>query len=297
MADKPRHSSKILDRMQTLVPSEIRNLVQTLAFVALSGAGIWEFVLKEIIWPNAAPINLTTEVTLKEVGFSNAGGGESTGPFEAIEVAVTAKNPSTLDVYLLGNCWYAKGFKFRMREENKDWVTAINNPMRPDALGGRISRHVLGHGGAYYDVQKTRVVAGNAVFTDYVLHPNESISASFVIFVPQNRYDVLQVFVQLPTTAVADEAAVAWTVVDTDTEPDTGCLPQYSRKPNGYLEKLTSFFRNRNNTFEKIEEDALNSDSRLKYQIAKSRRELSLWQSKPLPTDITTPPGTSPSPR
>lgn len=294
MADKPRLSSKIRGWMQTLASSEIRDWVQTLAIVAGVGVGLWQFWFKEILTPAAAPINLTTEVTLKEAGFSGAGSGESKELFEAIELTIVAKNPSTRDVYLLGNCWYARGFAIRAREENKDWAAAINERITPDALDKKISGRVLASEGAYYDVQKTRVVAANAVFTDIILHPNESISSSFVIFVPQNMYDVLHVVVQLPTTAV-DEAAQVWTVTDTDNELDPGCNGQLFRKRSGIVEKITDFFRKRNGIFEEIKDThAAFLDRTLQYQIAKSTRELSLWQSKPPSTAATKPSGTLP---
>jgi hypothetical protein len=249
---------------EPLLSSVTRNWLQTACIIAGVGAGTWQFLVKERWNPAAAPINISTELTVKEAGFRAASSGESGEQFEAIELMVALKNPSTRDVYLLTNCWYAQGFAVLTGKESEGWTKGITEQMKT---------HVPSNQGAHYEVSKTLVVAAGEVFTDYILHPNESISASFVFFVPQDVYDVLRVQVELPTTAVKDSAEVDWTVT-----PEQACKMDAYRKRNGVRgEKITDF-------------DAAFKDTTLQFQGAASTRELSLWQSKSPPAATTKPP-------
>jgi hypothetical protein len=245
--------------------SEIRNWLQfIIVAVATTGLGIYAFLYKEIWTPAAAPLNLTMDVIVKEAGFNGAGSSESKEPFEAIELTITARNPSTRDLYLLRNCWYATGLSMLPRKYSEGWIDAVNK---------RVEQRAWGNDGARYNVQKTGVVAAGSVFKDVGLHPNETISTSFVFLVPQDMYDVLRVEVQLPTIATRDSAEFRWTVT-----PDQGCDGGLFRKPNG----------------EQISEHDAFLDRTIRYQVAVSTRELSLWQSKAPPAATTKPPGTLP---
>jgi hypothetical protein len=252
MADKPQRGS------------EIRDWVQTLIIIAGLGLGLWEFVFKEIWAPAAAPINLTTEVTVKEAGFRGASGPESKGQFEAVELMVAARNPSSREIYLLANCWHARGLAILTRTENEGWADAITKQMEK---GEGINN------GAYYVVNKSSAVAAGTVFTDESLHPNESISASFVFYVPRDVYDLLHVRVELPSTGVRDSAESEWTVT-----PDHGCKLKVYRKRNGVRG-----------------EEIKSSDSvpEIQLQTETSTRQLSLWQSQPEPPAATKGTGTS----
>ncbi|HXQ66643.1 MAG TPA: hypothetical protein VN980_08740, partial [Alphaproteobacteria bacterium] len=186
MADKPR------------LASEIRDWVQTVVIVLGVGAGIWQFEVKEIWTPAAAPINVTTELTVKEAGFRGASSNENKEQFEAIELSIVAKNPSTRDVYLLANCWEAVGLVIATHNESQDWTKTITE---------RLEKTQPSNKGAYYEWQKAHMVAAGEVFLeDEVLHPNESVSTTHVFYVPKDVYDVLHVRLVLPTTAIADSA-------------------------------------------------------------------------------------------
>jgi hypothetical protein len=255
MADEPRHAS------------QIREWVQTLVIVVGVGLGLWQFWFKEIWIPAGAPINITTEVSVKRAGFRGASSGVGNEHFEALELAVVAKNPSSRDVWVVSNCWHAQGIAIVTRNQGKDWANTIAQ---------RIEKHEPSNEGAYYKWDKTLVVAAGEVFTeDQLLHPNESISTSVVFYVPQDVYDVLHVRVELPTTAVADSAEVVWTVT-----PDKGCNSRVYRK------------RNNARGTEIVDFPAAFLDRHVQFQSATSTRELSLWQSKPPEAATTKPLGT-----
>jgi hypothetical protein len=189
---------------------------------------------------------------------------------EAIELTVAARNPSTRDVWLLPNCWFAFGIKILADKENKDWTNRITR---------QIEKHGASYEGAYYKWSEAVTVAAGEVFPeDQLLHPNESITTSLMFYVPEHVYDVVRVHIELPTTPVANSMEVAWTVT-----PDNGCASRvYRAKPNGERgEEVTDFgkaFKNR----------------ALQFQTATSTRELSLWQNKPFSEVATQPTGISP---
>jgi len=233
--------------------SEIRDWVQAIVVVAGVLAGIWEFVFKEILLPATAPINLTTEVSVKEAGFKGPSSDKSQGQLEAIEIFVTAKNPSTRNVYLLNNCWYAQGLTIGPDQKSKSWINDVNNnitALRNDE-------------GAYYAVKKSALVGAGGLFPeDQWLRPNEAISTSMIFYVPQGAFDALYVHVQMPTTAVMNSVEVVWAVTS-----ENACRLRLFRKRNGSLaEEINNYA-------------AAVADPNIVFQIETSTRELSLWHS------------------
>jgi hypothetical protein len=105
----PRGASKSTSTWVRIVASEtVRAWLQTLVIIAGALFGVYEFYLKEVWWPATAPINLSTEVTIKEAGVSASNESKE---LEAIELVVKARNPSNRTVYLLKNYWRAWGVK------------------------------------------------------------------------------------------------------------------------------------------------------------------------------------------
>ncbi len=241
--------------------SEIRNWLQ--AFIVVTGVagGFYQFVFREMLLPAAAPINLSTEVTIREAGFRSARGAERNEQFEAIELAVTAKNPSSRDIYLLANCWHVHGLTNTLKSRPNETFAGT--------VTGDINKRQPINEGAYYEIRKVFLVAaGGAFIQDQILHPNESVSASFVFYVPQDVYDVLHVHVQLPTTAVAHSAEVEWKVTA------EGCVESAYRMRNGV----------RGEPIEDLYKAFL--DPAIKFQAASSSKELSLWTREP-PAAVT----------
>ncbi len=250
--------------------SKIRDWIQTFFIGAGIVAGIWQFVFKEIWAPAGAPINLTTEVTVKQAGFKGPVQETSNEQLEAIELTIAARNPSTRDVWLLSNCWYAHGIRISAGKENEDWTNIIT---------AQIKDHAPSYEGAFYEWSKPVAVAAGEVFPeDQLLHPNELIATSLIFYVPQGAYDLMRVHIELPTTPVANSMEVAWTVT-----PDKGCDSRvYRTKPDGKRGvEITDFPK----AFK---------DRTLQYQVATSTRELSLWQNKQSAAASTSPAGASP---
>ena len=154
----------------------------------------WTWYHAQIIVPSTAPVNVTTEVSVKTAGPKEIANGGNRA-LEGIELSVSARNPSVRDIYLLSNYWVAYGLKVTPRQEsNDDWL--------PEAIK-RINTQSGSTGGRHYENQSQYLVAVNNVFDDSILHPEEQISRSYVFYVEQGAYDYLEVIVYLPTTTAA----------------------------------------------------------------------------------------------
>ena len=283
--------------------------------------GIWTYYswyYKEILIPSTAPVNVTTELTVKEAGSKGDESGQSNEQSKAIELVITAKNPSTRTVYLLPNCWFAsgvtiwsksasedtwvelsgyanlhtapsdtapthrileKGAALRAIEGRESWLqvvvpetfetgwiyqpltTAVAAPPAwLNRIGDQINIRAPTNEGTHFAFEKVSLVAAGPVVSDTIIYPGESLSASYVFYVPAGTYDMLYVHVELPTTTVEDAVDVEWKVSDV-----AGCVPTFYRIVDGIRG-------------EKIEEAP-----ELELQSAVSMRQLSLWQSKPFP--------------
>lgn len=162
--------------------------------VVIAALGLWQFWLKEVRWPSEVPVNLTAELSVKDAGFKRANLREeqsSDQKLEAIELEVTARNPSTRPIYLLDNLWIAYGIKITPTH-GKDWLGAMETQIN--------GNHQI-IGGSHYEAQHPIPVAAGNVFTDNGLQPNEKIVRTFVFYVPQGEYDYVEVDVGLPTVS------------------------------------------------------------------------------------------------
>jgi hypothetical protein len=156
----------------------------------LAVAGFWQFYLKEVLWP-AAAINLTTEVIIKEAGIST---NPEARNLEAIQVVITAQNPSSDKIYLCTNYWLAYGLTIGApkQEKGEDWVGDLTRVINSNS--GQLP-------GKHYMYNEKILVAGGQALIDWGLNPHEKVSATFVFYIPQGRYDLLAVNVVVPTTA------------------------------------------------------------------------------------------------
>jgi hypothetical protein len=115
----------------------------------LAVAGFWQFYLKEVLWP-AAAINLTTEVTIKEAGISTNPKAKN---LEAIQVVITAQNPSSSTIYLCTNYWLAYGLTIGApkQEKGEDWTEDLSRVI--NSKSGQLS-------GKHYIYNERILVAG-----------------------------------------------------------------------------------------------------------------------------------------
>jgi len=236
-------------------------ITATLAVILTAGT----FYYRDIFLPAIAPINLTTEVKLNEAGFGRASDDKGDG-LAAIEVWVTARNPSPRRVFLMPNIWSVYGVTIKAVSENGDWLNpasdAINQRTRPS--------------GAKHHEQSTMILlhSGTVFMDDEILNPTETVSTSFVTYVPRNTYDLLIIHVFLPTVVKAhpnDRSKGGATIKYVPDSKGTDLERKvYRYKPNGEEEELPQ------------DEEGYYRDlpGDLGLATFSSTTELSLWRSK-----------------
>jgi hypothetical protein len=193
-------------------------------------------------------------VTVKDAGVGRASGGENEKQYQAIELSITATNPSTRNVYLLSNYWRVMGVPIVTRAMGSDWVdnanTLIEQQMPP------------ANAGTHYEAKRDVLVAAGSVFNDDILRPSESISASFVFYVPQGIYAVLNVDEDLPSVATRNSVRVVHKLT-----PDGKIESRaYRIEGDGTLgAEITDYL-------------AAGRDPTIQMQAAYASRQLSLWR-------------------
>lgn len=233
----------------------------------LAGAGLWQFYLKEVLWPVTA-INLTADVTVKEAGLS-AASLAGAGNLEAIELTITAGNPSPTTVFLCANLWEAWGITIGGPPPNSgdsnDWLEGVK---------GLLDKKRAPVVGKHYKNEKVTLVAVGTAFSDSNLRTNERISATFVFYIPQGLYDAVAVYVNLPTTSKENSARLTESALGVD----------YVFDDNHSSFRIASVYRLEPDGTHKVVSDKEGNlqqrDVRYYgYQILGSNVGLSLWQS------------------
>jgi hypothetical protein len=263
MADEPSRSKS----------DGIRLWVSAVAIpIVLAVAGTWQFYLKEV-WLPATAINLTAEVSVQEAGLRAATVAEAKN-LEAIELVITARNPSSNTIFLCANLWEAWGVTISAptqdSEKSKDWLDGVSE------LVNKRDSFVVGK---HYKGDRQTLVSAGSVFQDRNLHANEKVSATFVFYVPQGLYDFIEINVSLPVTSTESPARSG--------EPALGV--EYALSPDRSYFPIVSVYRVTSNGTHKplpLDADGALSQSDTKYygwQSAGARVQLSLWRSKPPP--------------
>jgi hypothetical protein len=279
MSDAPQPSS---DAPQ---PSRIQSFLLSARVALLTiAAGLWAalgtfwsiyaWYHQEVVVPSTAPVNLTTEVSVEEVGFGAPTKGSSEEQLDAIQLMVTANNVSSKNIYLLTNYWDAWGGKVAPRSSNADMALWLRNVNQWEAIQNETGQLYYSPSGKYYEITAfERVAWGNIFPASYILYPKETISASVVFYVPKNSYDLVHVEVHIPTTEKLKMVDLMF-VVDADR-----VKPKFFKVgPQGQ----------RTEVVEQAEIDAL------KVQETQSRRQLSLWHAQAKPATNSTPLKSSP---
>jgi hypothetical protein len=176
--------------------------VQTVAIIV---AGIWAaytFIYLEFRKPAAAPTNLSTQITLQELGARQMSAPDG-AVLVAVEIEITANNPSSRTVYILPNYWRAMGYRVGQRPPALAWLDAANAGIRDRARAGA---------GEHYAFASGALVASGSVVPDMELRPGESLSRSYVFYVPQGAYDLIDVETVVPSTSRPNGIDLNWRV-------------------------------------------------------------------------------------
>jgi hypothetical protein len=181
---------------------KINTWVQTVGIFLAAAWGVYTFVYKEIMLPRSAPVNISVNLQLKKIGTPTSGPEHKKGSLVAIEMRVSATNPSSREVYLLPSAWIAYGL-------------SVDSVSHSAAFAKNAISSLNSHEASYYEekhatVSEASVVAVGNLFVDDSLKPNETVTRTLVFHVPPGRYDWLDVQAVMPTVARKTSVGLEW---------------------------------------------------------------------------------------
>lgn len=192
---------------------EINAWVQTMGIILAAAWGVYTFFYKEIWVPKSAPINVTVDLSLKKIGEGTQKVQSSPRRLIPVEMKISARNPSSREIYILPSVWMASGVKVRSADvplTSAPTISAANENVF-------VERHA--------PTSDFTVVAFGGLLEDTSLKPNEVSGRTFIFFVPANEYDYLDVVAVMPTIEKAHVLDMEWKLNN-----DTGQMdPTYYR--------------------------------------------------------------------
>jgi hypothetical protein len=171
--------------------------------VGILVAAVWAgytFVWKEFWVPASAPVNITLKLDLKKSGITSTG-----NRLIAIEMRISASNPSSRVIHLIQDGWYVYADKLVVNKDDDD-----------KAFYDHARRSLNSNTETYEDkfvaTKRSVLVAAGHAFNDTALKPGETISRTEIFHIPAGEYDILDATVRMPSATDADGIVVEWTV-------------------------------------------------------------------------------------
>ena len=238
----------------------INTWMQIAALFIAACWGFWTFYHKEYSAPKAAPVNISLNLQLKRIEGNTTNKG-----LTAVEMRVSAMNPSSRQIWLLPSAWAAYGINIENIEEsettNTDFKKAANARLAaPDDIEPE-ERHVR-------STQAAVVVAAGHLFSDEVLKPSEITSRTILFYVPENTYDSLEVRAMMPCAKDVSKIRMRWRLTAQDFEQTT-----FRRDKKTW--KWTPLPIDKAGNYREKEDRRLVAKAELQMAVATS--EISLW--------------------
>lgn len=231
--------------------------IQIIGIVIASSWGVYTFIYKEIWLPRAAPVNVTVDLHLKKIERPNSQllKGEDKALI-AVEMAVSATNPSSREVTLFPSVWIAVGYNVSALRKNPQFAEQVNSSLNLEGVS-QVEKHA-----AVYTTSPDPVAIGR-LFPDTALKPNEKATRRIVFHVPPGQYDLIDVQVYVPTMTKKGGATLEWK------------YDEKTKSLNVILYRVT-----KNGERKEMEKDKGGgySDTTLELQSVTSVSTLSLWQ-------------------
>lgn len=236
------------DPLQHDTAKTINTWVQT---IAILGAAIWAlstFVFKEVLIPKAAPINISLNLQLKKIGAKAVRKAD----LVAIEMRISATNPSSRTVYLFPTYWIANGYRIApaVEQDESAVMKAVTEVIKSN-------QHVY----RFANAESATVLAGGALFPDTQLKPGETVARTVVFYAPPDRYDLVDVETAIPTAQDMRGIELAWEV-----GTDVVLEPKLYRIVGDKRQLIPP------------EKDGSYFDAKREFQMSRSMAQLSLWQ-------------------
>lgn len=185
---------------------ELNTWAQTIGIVIAAAWAAYTFVYKEYLVPQSAPVNITVNLQLKKIGSSVAPAKDGAGPLVAVEMRVTATNPSSRMVFLFPTAWVAYGVNIEAAAERASFTQ--------EAIDGLNADYFLDRAWNHANATKYTIVAAGRLFPDEYLKPNETAARTLLIFVPRDGYDYLDVTTRITSMSKRGDVDLEWQIDD-----------------------------------------------------------------------------------
>lgn len=162
--------------------------------------GAITFYYQDVYRPSATSnVSLTLELT--QVGHIEKSGAR----FLTLRLTATASNTGSDTIYPLTNHWLGWGIKYAARSTGE---TAPAGALKhiSEAVNSSDSRYAQ----RYLSRGATELVVGGQMFGDYKLNPGETLSHEMIFFVPDGRFDTVEVVGNLPLVRSNDDLKLRW---------------------------------------------------------------------------------------
>jgi hypothetical protein len=196
----------------SLTRAERINLwAQTIGIAAAGLWGFYVFVYKEFTQPRYSPVNITIELALQPKGTGPLAQAAAGGALTAVEVQMSARNPSSREIQLLSSAFVI--FGDLLQPGSVDFAKELSaNPVKSYVRNfpqrhARLLRHVP--------------IAFGSAFSDTTLKPGEVIRRQVIIYVPVRQYDALTAKVALRTMRDTAGYELEWRFDPTKNSIDT----------------------------------------------------------------------------
>jgi hypothetical protein len=144
------------------------------------------------------------------------GGGE--GETVWVRGRLVVENPGEKAAHVLPSIYVAKGRRFEMAEPRSErlFLSRLRRAFNSPGDSVELARDVL------EEVPET--VAGGTILAGWSLAPSQEAFHDIAFAIPADRYDLVEVTVQMPISATPDGVDVVWSVAD-----DGGFQPIFQR--------------------------------------------------------------------
>lgn len=179
----------------------VNTWVQIVGILIAAGWGVYTFYIKEFVLPKSVPVNISLNLQLKKI--------ETGAPKEdltAVEMKISATNPSSRKIYLLPTAWIAYAANSSSARKDETTFTRAASDVLKDP------RNLIVTQQRFVELKGVSVLATGHLFHYDSLKPGETIGRTLVFFIPKNDYNFVSVSTFMPTAEDISEIRLEWTL-------------------------------------------------------------------------------------
>jgi hypothetical protein len=240
-------------KLKTWNLSTVKDWLQTIAIVIAAIWAIWKFIYEDRILPDRLPPHLVMTSEMEKIGTRSS--------ITAIRVKVDIHNTSKRKVYVLSSWYHIAGSRIDTYDlANVDFSGALKNNMNDQNSTRRNPRY-------FYDKDFMIVEAGKVLDNGWWFEADEKFSKSFIVFLPENKYDLIRLTADVNVAKNIDPFVDRWEINE-----DCSVYPVTYLKLEG--------FENDTSRVKRYDPLAKHKDIQSKYHLVHTNTasELSLWK-------------------